>query len=375
MIDFIRLVFIVVGAIGAYQLGSQTSFIPTVHDNLTALIIFIISGVAVGYLIGGIAGRRLVKLFGSFEHEIQKTSLQEILFAIGGLLTGLILAWLISIPFGYIGIPFLQFSVALFGFAALGFLGVRVALTKGRNIRLPMPWMHTTAIPEAAQDVLRRNMKLPLAWMQANSQSGASSASSASDKILDTSVIIDGRIVDIVRTGFLEGRLIVPSFVLRELQLVADSEDSLKRARGRRGLDVLKSLQEEAGVQLEIVQIDYPEVPDVDSKLVKMSGEHGGGILTNDYNLNKVANLQGISVLNLNDLAQALRPVVLPGEDIVVSLIREGKVDSQGVGYLDDGTMVVVDGGRSLLGKKIGAEVTSVLQTSAGRMIFGKVKG
>lgn len=191
-------------------------------------------------------------------------------------------------------------------------------------------------------------------------------------KILDTSVIIDGRIADVCETGFLDGILVIPQFVLRELQLVADSADSLKRNRGRRGLDVLQRIQKIANVNVQILETDFPNVREVDMKLIELAKVLEGKIVTNDFNLNKVAQLQGVEVLNINELANAMKPVVLPGEIMKVFILKEGKEYNQGIAYLDDGTMVVVDNARKLIGKTIETSVTSVLQTTAGKMIFGK---
>lgn len=195
-----------------------------------------------------------------------------------------------------------------------------------------------------------------------------------SNKILDTSVIIDGRIADICKSGFVEGTLIIPEFVLEELRHIADSSDVLKRNRGRRGLDILKQMQKEPGIDVEIINQDFDELQEVDSKLVKLAQVIDARVITNDYNLNKVAELQGVFVLNINELANAVKPVVLPGEEMDVKVIKEGKEDGQGVAYLDDGTMIVVDDGVKYMGKKISVLVTSILQTAAGRMIFAKPK-
>jgi len=191
-------------------------------------------------------------------------------------------------------------------------------------------------------------------------------------KILDTSVIIDGRISDIAETGFLDGIIVIPQFVLRELQLVADSADSLKRNRGRRGLDILQRLQKVASLQIQIVEDDFPAIREVDLKLIELAKLYEGKIITNDFNLNKVAQLQGVEVLNINELANSLKPIVLPGETMKVFILKEGKEYNQGVAYLDDGTMVVVDNARKMIGKTVDISVTSVLQTTAGKMIFGK---
>jgi len=201
---------------------------------------------------------------------------------------------------------------------------------------------------------------------------GGEKAIKRSYKVLDTSVIIDGRIADIAETGFLDGVLTIPSFVLRELQLVADSADSLKRNRGRRGLDILQRIQKIATLQVQIVEDDYPTIREVDMKLIELAKVYEAKIVTNDFNLNKVAQLHGVEVLNINELANALKPIVLPGETMKVFILKEGKEYNQGVAYLDDGTMVVIDNARKMIGKTIDISVTSVLQTTAGKMIFGK---
>jgi uncharacterized protein YacL len=201
---------------------------------------------------------------------------------------------------------------------------------------------------------------------------GGEKTGKKSYKILDTSVIIDGRIADIAETGFLDGIIVIPQFVLRELQLVADSADSLKRNRGRRGLDILQRLQKTTTLQIQIIEDDFPTVREVDMKLIELAKVYEGKIITNDFNLNKVAQLQGVAVLNINELANSLKPIVLPGEIMRVFILKEGKEYNQGVAYLDDGTMVVVDNARKMIGKTIDVSVTSVLQTTAGKMIFGK---
>jgi uncharacterized protein YacL len=191
-------------------------------------------------------------------------------------------------------------------------------------------------------------------------------------KVLDTSVIIDGRIADICETGFMDGTLVIPQFVLKELQMVADSSDSMKRNRGRRGLDILQKIQKMAGVEVIVSDMDFPDVREVDLKLIELGRALQGKIVTNDFNLNKVAQLRGVEVLNINELANSLKPVVLPGEIMKVFILKEGKEYNQGVAYLDDGTMVVVDNARKMIGKTIDIIVTSVLQTTAGKMIFGR---
>lgn len=193
-------------------------------------------------------------------------------------------------------------------------------------------------------------------------------------KLLDTSVIIDGRIADVGETGFLDGILVIPRFVLRELQRIADSDDPLKRNRGRRGLDILNKLQQSKTIKVQIQDNDFPEIKEVDAKLVKLANLLNAKVITNDFNLNKIAQFQGVKVLNLNELSNVLKPVVLPGEEMSVFVAKEGKDANQGVAYLDDGTMVVIEGGKQFISRTIDVIVTSVLQTAAGRMIFGKIK-
>jgi uncharacterized protein YacL len=192
-------------------------------------------------------------------------------------------------------------------------------------------------------------------------------------KILDTSIIIDGRIIDIAATGFLEPPFLVPNFVLREIQLISDSPDAIKRNRGRRGLDMLNQLQKRSDLEVKISYKDYTDTREVDQKLIRLAKEIGGYLVTNDFNLNKVAELQGVRVLNMNHLANALKPVVLPGEELELQVVREGKDENQGIAYLEDGTMVVIEGGGKLIGKKVKINVTSVIQTNAGKMVFTKL--
>ena len=211
-------------------------------------------------------------------------------------------------------------------------------------------------------------------WLSSISAVRGGTQAMESSKLLDTSVIIDGRIADICESGFLEGPLIIPQFVLRELQYIADSPDSMKRTRGRRGLDILRRIQKQTNVEVKIAEQDFPKIRGVDSKLVELAKQINGKVITNDYNLNKVAEVQGVVVLNINELSNALRPVVIPGENLKVKIIKEGTEVGQGIAYLEDGTMVVVEAGRKHIGKTLEVVVTSVLQTTAGRMIFTKPK-
>lgn len=265
-----------------------------------------------------------------------------------GLLGGLLLSLLIYPCMTWLGKAgeLLQVPVT----AGLGYLGLRIGLDKKQE--LGALWA-TGRFGQAAE---------PEGPMPEE------------HKILDTSVIIDGRIADICKTGFIEGTIVIPEFVLEELQHIADSSDLLKRNRGRRGLDILNKIQKELDVKVLIYEGDFDEISEVDSKLVKLAKVLHGKVVTNDFNLNKVCELQGVSVLNINDLANAVKPVVLPGEEIIVQVIKDGKEHGQGVAYLDDGTMIVVEGGREFIGTTMEVLVTSVLQTSAGRMIFAKPK-
>lgn len=204
-------------------------------------------------------------------------------------------------------------------------------------------------------------------------KAAAGSGVESKTKILDTSIIIDGRIIDIAATGFLEPPFLVPNFVLREIQLISDSPDAIKRNRGRRGLDMLNQLQKRSDLEVKISYKDYTETREVDQKLIRLAKDTGGYLVTNDFNLNKVAELQGIRVLNMNNLANALKPVVLPGEELELQVVKEGKDENQGIAYLEDGTMVVVEGGGKLIGKKVKINVTSVIQTNAGKMVFTKL--
>jgi uncharacterized protein YacL len=280
-----------------------------------------------------------------FEVRLEKASLKRLIGAAIGSILGILGALMISHLLSITAIkgttvPFLQVTLLLL----MAYVGLVVGANKGDLLNL-------SALGGlfAAERQPRKN-----------------------HKVLDTSVIIDGRIADVCETGFIDGTLIVPQFVLRELQLVADSSDPLKRNRGRRGLDILQRMQKMGNITVQIEEEDFPQVREVDMKLIELARGCEGKIVTNDFNLNKVAQLQGIPVLNINELANALKPVVLPGEIMRVFILKEGKEYNQGVAYLDDGTMVVVDNAKKMISKTIDISVTSVLQTTAGKMIFGK---
>ena len=295
--------------------------------------------VAAGLIVGG-----LVVLL---EQRLRRVPVATILHGLVGLLLGLVVGRVLAGALATVlaeGPPLAGVLARSLCLVAGGYLGAVVALSKGQKFNL-------TAF-------LRLLREQPRA---------------ESYKLLDTSVIIDGRIADITETGFLEGTLVIPQFILRELQHIADSSDPLKRNRGRRGLDILQKIQKKVDIRVEISDMDFPEIREVDNKLVAMAKAPNAKIVTNDFNLNKVAELHGVGVLNINELTNALRPVVLPGEDMRVYVLKEGKEYNQGVGYLDDGTMVVVDHARKMIGRTVDISVTSVLQTASGKMIFGKM--
>lgn len=287
------------------------------------------------------------------ELQLSKLPLSEVVFGTIGMIAGLVVASLISNPllaieFGFVGkIPMVVLSILIY--FALGYLGLRI----GRSSK--------TDLVNIAQKV--------------KVQKDKSTKKSVDNymKILDTSVIIDGRIKDILEAGFIEGKIIVPIFVLEELQHIADSENDLRRQKGRRGLDVLKMIQNSSYSDVEISQKRYPEIEEVDSKILQMAKELKAKVLTNDYNLNKVAAVRDIEVLNINELANAMKPIVIPGEQMTVTIIKDGKESNQGLAYLDDGTMVVVEDGKNYIGKTMATTVTSVLQTAAGKMIFVRI--
>ncbi len=312
-------------------------------------LLFVFSGYIIGLkyqveLYGVIAGLFLGLLAITAEMKFKKIELGSIIAGLFGISCGLLFAYLVMFPLHlFLGEEIKTVSVALM--IVFGYGGLLIGLSRGKTLSL------SNIVRLVRGQSIEEN-----------------------PKILDTSVIIDGRVADICETGFLEGSLIVPQFVLQELQHVADSADPIKRARGRRGLDILHRIQQLARVTVKITDDDYPKIKEVDAKLVAMAKALNAKVITNDFNLNKVAGLHGVSVLNINELANSVKPVVLPGEALKIFILKEGKEYNQGVAYLDDGTMVVVENARRLIGKNAEVAVTSVLQTTAGRMIFSKLK-
>jgi len=276
------------------------------------------------------------------EMLLRRLPLGSLLGGAAGLVSGTLCAYFVSIPLRSFMVV-ADLRVDVLPYIVLGYAGLAIGLHRGR----------TFSLARVVDSLRERQGSGPV-------------------KILDTSAIIDGRIADVCETGFVEGPFVIPQFVLRELQHIADSADPNKRMRGRRGLDILRKIQKMSGVDIRIVDEEFPRIREVDEKLVAMARMHHGKVVTTDYNLNKVCEVQGVGVLNVNELANSLRPVILPGESMKVAILKEGKEPHQGVAYLDDGTMVVVENASRLMGKKIEVSVTSVLQTTAGRMIFGK---
>jgi len=309
-----------------------------------ALILFIIIGTGLGYVIGGVIGRSLAKLTQLVEKKARKIPSFELLAGIGGLVLGLIVASLITKPVDAVLKPLglAKPYIITIVYFVLGYLGFTL--------------------------FVKRQFSFDLGTSPNSASTGVT------DNILDTSVIIDGRIADVIEAGFIQGKVIIPRFVLAELQTIADSADDLRRSRGRRGLDVLQQLRKQTKAKVELLDQDFPALNQVDDKLIEVSKEKRANLITNDYNLGKIAMLDGISVLNLNDLAKTLKPVVLAGEHIVITIIKEGKEKEQGVGYLDDGTMVVIENGKKHIGETVEVVVNSVLQTSAGKLVFTIIK-
>lgn len=295
-----------------------------------------------GSIIGALASITIILM----ELGMRRFSIRNLSAAVFGLIFGFFMAWILTSVMRLIPMTMQMFSsLQIILILIFCYLGMIIAMRGKDEFNLIIPYVKFVR-QDRHDDII----------------------------LLDTSVIIDGRIADIFQTKFIEGRIVIPRFVLKELQQIADSQDSLKRNRGRRGLDILNKIQKSTSLDVRIQEEDFPETKEVDAKLVKLAKLLGAKIFTNDFNLNKVAELQGISVLNINELANSLRPVVLPGETMEARISKEGKEYNQGIAYLDDGTMVVVDNSRHLIGQVTKVIVTSVLQTSAGRMIFAKLE-
>ncbi len=352
-----------------------------------ASLVCILAGALIGGLTGFFISPYLIGKLGNFtafvEKQLSKMPINDVIAGAIGLAIGLILANLLGNAFSRI--PVVGNYIPIIFSLVLGYLGVRITIKKRKEIANSFDFikeiLHNReaakvekepAVPEkiVEEPVPEENppierAKVNLVKLQEHKNKNY--------KLLDTNVIIDGRIADICKTGFLEGTLLIPVFVLEELQYIADSSDTLRRVRGRRGLDVLQKIREdESNLEVEVMNVDFDDIQGVDSKLVRLAQKLGGKIITNDFNLNKVAQLRGVEVLNINELSNAVKPVVIPGETMKVQVVKDGKEPGQGVAYLDDGTMIVIENGHRYLSRTISVEVTSALQTSAGRMIFAK---
>ncbi len=360
---FFRAILTIIGGLLGYGISLVATYLISafkldILDGLTSTELllaragFVIIFAFLFFLLAPLINRQSKKVAINIESELQSVSEKNLIAGTIGLVVGLFLAFLISEIYVMIGNSFLATGLSIITYLLLGYVGVIVATNKAPEI--PNLFVR----PKDAQVKVKSKGK--------NVE--------ATPKIFDTSVIIDGRIIEIMKTGFVEGPIVIPEFVLLELQHIADSSDSLKRNRGRRGLDILKRIQDEYGVEIRDTSKEkgINDIPEVDIKLLKLAKNIGGKVLTNDYNLNKVGTIQGIGILNINELANTLKPAVLPGEEMKLFLIKEGKEEKQAVAYLDDGTMIVVENGKKHIGHTIDAVVTSVLQTSAGRMIFAK---
>lgn len=318
---------------------TEQAYVPMV--NLT---VYTLSGIITGIISIFLSKGLAVKLYDfiqEVENELSGLPASVLVSGSIGLVLGLLTAFLLSQIVSWVGIPWITITLSILLYVVLGYLGVKLGIRRKGDISILSRYSGNS-------------INVP--------------------KILDTSVIIDGRIFDICKSGFIEGQLIVPEFVLSELRHIADCSDALKRNRGRRGLDIISKIQKELDVNVEISDKDFEDVEEVDVKLIKLAKELGGKVVTNDYNLNKVAAVQDVFVLNINELSNAVKPISLPGEEMTVVVVKEGKETGQGIAYLEDGTMIVVEGGREKLNEKLQVVVTSVLQTPAGRMIFSKIK-
>jgi len=355
MIRFVRALGVLIGSLVGYQIadlvrneilrgGGQPA------SRLSALALGITLGALIGWLVAPPVRGWFVASMTWVLHHLGGVPLRDVLAGAGGLILGLLVAFLVSIPL--LGVPIIgRYIIPLTAVLVFGYLGLHLGIQRREDF--------LAAFPRLAERLAGRDRRL---------------RRTSVPKLLDTSVIIDGRIADISETGFLEGPILVPRSVLAELQRIADASDQIRRNRGRRGLDILNRMQKnQQTVQIYEEEDDFA-LGQVDAQLVRLARAIGAWIVTNDYNLNKIAELQGVRVLNVNELANAIKPAMIPGEELSVHLIKDGKEAGQGVGYLDDGTMIVVEGGKRHIGETLDTVVTSVLQTVAGRMIFARPK-
>lgn len=311
-----------------------------------------ITGALLLYFIAPFIINGVQKAIVIIEKRLEKMPMQQVMGGTAGLIVGLVVAFLVTQIFTFLGTSIATTAVSAIVYVVIGSMGINVGMKRGRELNFPFAELQN----------------------KEKKQSKTTNSHSSPCKILDTSVIIDGRVFDICKTGFIEGELVIPQFVLAELRHISDSADALRRNRGRRGLDVLNRIQNEIKLPIKIEETDYDDIQEVDVKLLRLAKQLGGIVVTNDYNLNKVAGVTGLKVLNINELANAVKSVVLAGEEMVVQIVKEGKEPGQGIGYLDDGTMIVAENAKRYLGEMVEVVVTTVLQTSAGRMIFARLK-
>lgn len=328
--------------------------------RISVLILGTLLGVIIGYLISSFILKQGLVIAKRLERILTHIPNQELIAGTIGLLFGLIIANLIGVAFNQVPIigPYIPIILS----AIFGYSGLKIMARKG-------PEMYYNYVQQWGGEGTKKTSRFKMF------STHKSDKTTSTPKLLDTSVIIDGRIKELCNTGFIEGPLMVPLFVLNELQIISDSADATKRNRGRRGLDILKEMQDANKVAIEVIEDDYDDLTEVDSKLMRLALDKQWKLMTNDFNLNKVARVQGIEVLNLNELANVLKPALIAGEWIRVQIMKEGKEVHQGVAYLDDGTMIVVEDGKPYVGQTVEVMVTSILQTSAGRMIFARVDG
>lgn len=358
-----------------------------IFELTLASLVCILAGALLGGLGGWFVSPYLIRKLGKFtsfvEKQLSKMPINDVIAGAVGLAIGLIIANLLGNAFARI--PIVGYYIPVIFSIVLGYLGVRITIKKRKELTGSFSFikeiLHNREAEKAAKEAKAAEKPAALPAPEENPPVERAKVNlvklqehkNKNYKLLDTNVIIDGRIADICKTGFLEGTLLIPVFVLEELQYIADSSDTLRRVRGRRGLDVLQKIREdESNLEVEIMNVDFDDIQGVDSKLVRLAQKLGGKIITNDFNLNKVAQLRGVEVLNINELSNAVKPVVIPGETMKVQVVKDGKEPGQGVAYLDDGTMIVIENGHRYLSRTISVEVTSALQTSAGRMIFAK---
>ncbi len=345
IVHITRFAFVVAGALGGFAVKGLIDWPETTgYPDSFVIFIFLVLGTSIGYLLGGILGREFESLYAAAEERLGELSSADIILGTTGLVIGLVIAWLASQPLRLLEPAWVALVSSGLLFILTGSLGVRIALARR---------------DEAVH-----------AFPAFSARGNGTAVAARSVFLLDTSAVIDGRFSELMKVGLLDGDVRVPRFVLAELQTLADSADDIRRSRGRRGLDLLTRIQADENVTL--FEVDYPELAGVDDKLLRLSADADGTIVTVDYNLTRVAGVRSLRVVNLNEVAAALKPAYLPGETLSVRVARAGKEADQGVGHLEDGTMIVVHDGASHVGESVVTEVTSVLQTSAGRMIFAK---